>query len=344
MITIPRTSLRLGGCLAALTLSAQYLLAGGNSLTFGPEKGKHIVLIAGDEEYRSEEALPMLAKILSQRHGFKCSVLFSVDADGTINPDAGGSLSDPELLDSADALILSLRFRKWPEETLARFEKVYLAGKPIIGLRTSTHAFTGNRFADFGKKVLGEKWVSHWGKHKSEATRGIIEPSAEGESLLHGVRDVFGATDVYEAYPPQDATILIRGQVLAGMTPDAKPASYEKKRATDKELQDVNGPMMPVAWYRLHQNEAGKTNRVLCTTMGSADDLTNEGLRRLIINGVYWGLEMDVPPKADVRFVDEYKPSFYGFKSYRKGMKVTDLELGKAMPGEPTPPPAPKVP
>jgi hypothetical protein len=324
------------------------LLASDLSLRFdpkpGPGQGKHIVFLAGDEEYRSEEALPMLAKILSQKHGFKCSVLFSLDPDGTINPDAGASLSDPEVLDSADAIVMSLRFRKWPEETLARFEKVYLSGKPIIGLRTSTHAFNGNRLADFGKKVLGEKWVSHWGKHKSEATRGILEPAAEGESLLHGVRDVFGGTDVYEAYPPQDATILIRGQVVAGMTPDAQPAAYEKKRATDREAQDVNTPMMPVAWYRLHKNESGKTNRVLCTTMGSADDLTNEGLRRLIVNGVYWGLEMDVPQKADVAYVDEYKPSFYGFRSYRKGMKVTDLQLGKTMPGEPTPAPAPKAP
>ena len=61
----------------------------------GPGQGKHVVFLAGDEEYRSEEALPMLAKILSQRHGFKCTVLFSVDPDGTINPKNGKSLSEP---------------------------------------------------------------------------------------------------------------------------------------------------------------------------------------------------------------------------------------------------------
>ena len=31
----------------------------------GPGKGKHVVLVSGDEEYRSEEALPQLAKILA---------------------------------------------------------------------------------------------------------------------------------------------------------------------------------------------------------------------------------------------------------------------------------------
>src|SRR6187399_562567 len=68
----------------------------------GPGKGKHIVFLSGDEEYRSEEGLPMLAKILSQRHGFKCTVLFSLAPDGTIDPKNGAGLSDPEALDSAD--------------------------------------------------------------------------------------------------------------------------------------------------------------------------------------------------------------------------------------------------
>jgi type 1 glutamine amidotransferase len=343
--------LHLWAALAALALalpavSAEVFTTGPGWLEFpagkGPGAGKHVVLLAGDEEYRSEESLPMLAKILSQRHGFKCTVLFSAAEDGTITPNDATSLTNPEAIDKADLFITSLRFRTWPEESLARFEKAVDSGKPIIGLRTSTHAFTKNRLDSFGKKVLGEKWVSHWGKHKSEATRGVIEPGAEGSSLLHGVSDVFGTSDVYEAYPPADATILLRGQVLAGMTPDAKPAEYPKKRSTDKQEQDVNSPMMPVAWTRLNQTESGHTNRVLCTTMGAANEFENESLRRLVVNGVYWGLQMDVPSKADVTIVDEYKPGFYGFNGYRKGMKVSDLGLGKAMPGEPNLAPVPK--
>src|SRR6187399_1966999 len=107
----------------------------------GPGKGKHIVLLAGDEEYRSEEALPMLAKILSERHGFKCSVLFSVEPDGTINPENVKSLANAEALDTADAIVMSLRFRHWPDDVMERFDKAYRAGKPIVALRTSTHAF-----------------------------------------------------------------------------------------------------------------------------------------------------------------------------------------------------------
>src|SRR5262245_25393012 len=89
----------------------------------GPGQGKHIVFLAGDEEYRSEESLPMLAKLLSQRHGFKTTVLFSIDPDGTINPKAGTSISDSAPLETADAIVMALRFRAWPDEAMARFDK-----------------------------------------------------------------------------------------------------------------------------------------------------------------------------------------------------------------------------
>ena len=329
------------------------------SLTYpakpGPGRGKHVVFLAGDEEYRSEEALPMLAKILSQRHGFKTSVLFSVDGDGTINPKNSSSLSNPELLDSADAIVMLLRFRSWPDETMARFERKLQAGTPIVALRTSTHAFNGlpagsrwetwnyNNAGGFGKRVLGETWLTHWGRHKVEATRGVIEPAQSQHPVLHGVTNLFGETDVYEAYPPPDATVLVRGLVLQTLAPDAPPADYRKRRATDKVEQGVNDPPMPVVWTRLNKNDNGKTNRILTSTLASATDFENEDLRRLIVNAVYWGLDMNVPARADVRFVDEYKPSFYGFDGFRKGLHVSDFEIGKTVPGEPLARPAPKT-
>ena len=315
-------------------------------------QGRHIVFLAGDEEYRSEEGLPMLAKILSQRHGFKCTVLFSVDPDGTINPKASRSLSNPAALDTADAVVMLLRFRAWPDDDMTRFDKLLRAGKPIIALRTSTHAFNGfpkgspwetwnyNNHGGFGKRVLGETWLTHWGKHKVEATRGVIEPSERGNPLLRGITSIFGDTDVYEAYPPSDATVLVRGVVLNGMRTDAAPADYRKPRSTDKQEQGVNDPPMPVVWTRLHKNDNGTTNRILTTTMGSATDLENEGLRRLVVNAVYWGLGLNVPRKADVTYVDEYVPSFYGFDGFRKGLRASDFELGKKVPGQPLPRPA----
>ncbi len=320
----------------------------------GADRGKHVVFLSGDEEYRGEEGLPMLAKVLSQRHGFKSTVLFSLDADGTINPKNTKSLSNPSALDSADAVVMLLRFRNWPDEEMARFEKLLLSGKPIIALRTSTHAFNGfakgsrwepwnyNSDGGFGKRVLGETWLTHWGRHKVEATRGVIEPAQQNNPLLRGVSSIFGETDVYEAYPPADATILVRGMVLKTLAPDAEPADYKKPRSTDKIEQGVNDPAMPIAWTRMNKNANGTTNRIFTTTMGAATDLENEGLRRLIVNAVYWGLGLDVPQKADVTYIDEYKPSFYGFDGFRKGLRPSDFELGKKVPGEPLPRPTSK--
>ena len=143
--------LHLWAALAALVLAlpavaAEAFTSGPGWLEFpagkGAGAGKHVVLLAGDEEYRSEESMPMLARILSERHGFKCTVLFSHD-EGVINPNNGGSLAKPEVLDSADALVLGLRFRKWNEVALAKFDAAIKRGVPIVATRTSTHAFSG---------------------------------------------------------------------------------------------------------------------------------------------------------------------------------------------------------
>ena len=305
----------------------------------GPGKGKRVVLIAGDEEYRSEDSLPMLGKILSRHHGFDCRVLFSVGPDGLIDPNNVSSLDHPEALDAADVIVMLIRFRKWPDDAMKHFDDAVRRGVPVIGLRTSTHAFQlpgssdFKEYNSFGKRVLGEQWVSHWGKHKSEATCGVIEAVNAADPLLRGVTDVFGDSDVYEAAPPADAKVLLRGQVLVGMTPDAGPANYSKKRADGGE-QAINEPMMPVAWSREVKNAAGKTNKILCTTMGAATDFSNEGLRRLVVNGVFWGLGLEVPAKADVRIVGSYEPLDYGFNGFRKNVKPSS----HALDAQPQPP------
>jgi hypothetical protein len=328
LATLFLAALPLTAAAADSPLSAKF--AGTDKL---PGNGKHIVFLTGDEEYRSEEGLPMLAKILSQRHGFKCTVLFAVDDDGTINPANPRSLPGAEALDSADAVVMLVRFRNWPDEAMQHFNAAIERGVPFIALRTSTHAFKFDEtspykgFNNFGKVGLGEGWVSHWGKHKFQATRGVIEPAAKDDPILRGVADVFGDSDTYEAYPPADAKILLRGQVLKGMKPDDPPAEHAKKRASDGVEQPVNDPMMPIAWTRLVTNHAGTQNKVFCTTMGAATDFQSEGLRRLVVNAVYASVGIDVPEKANVAYVGEYKPSAYGFNTHKQGVRPADHEL-----------------
>ena len=96
----------------------------------------------------------------------------------------------------------------------------------------------------------------------------------------------------------------MRGLVLQSLAPGSLPASYAKTRASDKQSQDVNMPAMPVVWTRQHVNEAGRTNRIVTSTLGSATDFENEGLRRLFVNAVYWGLDLAAPAQVNVDYVD----------------------------------------
>ena len=299
----------------------------------GAGKGKHIVLLSGDEEYRSEEGMPLLGKILAVRHGFKCTVLFPINPQtGEIDPKYTKNVPGMEALKSADLVIMLWRFRELPDEQMQHFVDYYLGGKPIIALRTSTHAFNYSGQSEskfkhydwrsrewrggFGKQVLGETWVAHHGEHKKEATRGVIEGSAKEHPILKGVEDIFGDSDVYTANPPADAEILVRGQVLKGMKPEDEPVAGKK-----------NEPMQPVVWVRNYKNEAGKTNKIVTTTMGSSTDLQNEGLRRLLVNAAYWAVGLPVPEKADVSYVGEFKPLMYGFDGFKKGVKPAEHEL-----------------
>src|ERR1039458_8125066 len=97
----------------------------------GPGKGKHIVLISGDEEYRSEEALPQLAKILARRHGFKCTVLFAIGKDGTIDPIRNDNIPGLESLRSADLMIIATRFRDLPDDQMKEVVDYVESGRPL---------------------------------------------------------------------------------------------------------------------------------------------------------------------------------------------------------------------
>jgi type 1 glutamine amidotransferase len=321
----------LGGvCLAAADPWVVY--QGGD----GVGKGKHIVLIAGDEEYRSEEGLPQLGKILARRHGFKCTVLFPIHTQsGMIDPKTNNNIPGLEALRSADLMILLLRFRDLPDEQM-RFIVDYLeAGKPVMGLRTATHAFLipegkkYSRYSDsskeegwvggFGQRILGQKWVNHHGLHAKQSARGLIAPGAEGDPVVKGCEDVWGPSDVYTIRLPlpDDSRPLLLGQVLEGMLPNDKPLAGPK-----------NNPMMPVAWTKTYRGSRGEQGRVFTTTMGAANDLLSEGLRRLVVNAVYWclGMESKIPLRANVDLVGDYQPSNFGFGAFRQGLKPSDFD------------------
>jgi type 1 glutamine amidotransferase len=144
----------------------------------------------------------------------------------------------------------------------------------------------------------------------------VIASGKEKHPVLRGIStgDVWGPTDVYTVKLPlpPGTDVLLLGQVLTGMNPEDAPLDGPK-----------NEPMMPVAWTRTYTAESGKAGKVFTTTMGSSQDLMNEGFRRLMVNAVYWaaGLESRIPKKAGVSIVGAYQPTPFKFGGHRKGLK-----------------------
>jgi len=225
-------------------------------------------------------------------------------------------------LQYADLMVLFVRFRDLPDEQMKHIVKYVESGRPIVGLRTATHAFnlksspTYARYSwnsktwdgGFGRQVLGETWIDHHGEHGKQSTRGIVVKGAEQHPILRGIHDgdIWGPTDVYEVRLPLpgDCRPLVLGQVLSGMHPDDPPVEGKP-----------NDPMMPIAWTKTY-----KQARIFTTTMGASQDLLSEGLRRLIVNACYWavGLDTHIPAKTNVDLVGEYHPTPFGFRDAQK--------------------------
>ena len=296
----------------------------------GLGKGKHIVFVTGDDEYRSEESMPPMAKILATYHGFKCTVLFAIDREnGVIDPSVMDNIPGLEALETADLMVLFLRFRELPDGQMKRIIDYTNSGRPIIGIRTATHSFNYETHKDspyakyswqnkdyqggYGRQVLGETWVNHYGRHGRESTRGLIAEEFEGHPLVRGCEDIWGPSDVYGIRSlAGDSRPVIMGQVLEGMNPS-------DEANTEKDL-------VPIAWVKTYTGDDKKTSRIFTTTMGHSYDFRSEGLRRLLVNAAYWclGMEDEIPERAEVGFVGEYDPSDIGFGTHKKGVMPAD--------------------
>jgi len=235
-------------------------------------------------------------------------------------------------------MIIATRFRNLEDEQMKHVVDYLDSGRPVIGMRTATHAFNipkdrkyarysfnygGEEYRQgFGRQVLGETWISHHGAHGRQSTGGIIPTDARSHPIVRGIadRDVWGATDVYGVRLPLpgDSQPIVLGAVLEGMKMDDGPVEGKK-----------NDPMMPVAWTKTYRTASGKSGRVFATTMGASQDLLSEGTRRMLVNAAYWclGMEEQIPAKSKVELVGEYKPSPFGFGGFQKGVKPADRRL-----------------
>lgn len=329
----------------------------------GQPGAKNIVLVSGDEEYRSEEALPQLAKILTNHHGFNCTVLFAQDPEhpGIIDPNYTDNIPGMEALEQADLMVLFTRFRALPDNQMQQIDSYLKSGKPVLALRTATHAFNftdstskwahyGNFFEDetsewhegFGRLVLGERWYTHHGHHKQQSTRGLVAQGAESHPIATGLEDgeIWGPTDVYGVRLPLpgDSQPIILGQSIDRTDEFDESDPFYGLKPTDTKVATASGrekaynpndPMMPIAWTKTYQIPDGQSGVAFTSTIGSSTDMVNEGVRKLLVNATYYLLGQEVPADAKVDLVGDYNPSPYNFEDDehwdKLNLKIADL-------------------
>ncbi len=263
----------------------------------------NIVFVTGDDEYRSEVTMPMIAEILEKRHDFDCTVLYAVIPETGVRwPRYQKNIKGLEALKDADLAVFFMRFRALPDDQLEMILDYVNSGRPIVGLRTSTHAFRyqegpNQKWNDkFGIDVFGQKWITHHG-HNS-ATDVYVIPEKSDHPILKGIDKSFHCESwLYHVAP------------LVG---DCEPLLIGKAINSNKYNQFDKWPQtQPVAWTKTYTGPSGKTAPVFFTTLGHPEDFENESMRRLIINGIYWALGKEVPNGgADARPVGTFNAPY----------------------------------
>lgn len=245
---------------------------GGKEFRFAEDKRPHVVMLIGEDEYKTWETLPAFAKENIAWRGLRVSIIQQDASNKHRFPGFTAAMRD------ADALVVSLRRRALAQEELNAIRAHLDAGRSLIGIRTASHGFAprgddakkGEAWATFDPEVLGGNYVGHHGHGPKTMIQSARSPEENG--LLTGVNvsELIGNGSLYRVSPLKDtATPLLIGSI------EGKPAE-------------------PVAWtHRYGSHKA----RVFYTSLGHPDDFANANFRRLLLNAIWWSLDQPALPK-----------------------------------------------
>ena len=312
--------------LQCIALTAAFMLPSPSSDAVEPPRKDadtpHVVLIAGDEEYRSEESLPMLASMLRRDHGFRTTVLFSLDEEGRVDPERLDHIPGTEVLDDADLLVLFTRFRALPDDQVEPILRYAASGRPIVGLRTATHAFrypAGHPRAadlndDWPQRVLGQRWITHHG-HFDEGAAPLtrVTPRQVDHPVMRGVGPFEAYSWLYHVEGggdelPEKSVRLLDGEAI---------------KSGHTERFDRFPRSNPVTWA-IERDEPGLPKRVFFTTLGHPYDFRAVDARRMLVQGVLWSLgrEREIPEQGLPAAAPEgWRPTNAGFGTQRRGRR-----------------------
>jgi type 1 glutamine amidotransferase len=292
-----------------------------------PEDQPFIVFVTGDEEYRSEESMPMLARMLEREMGVRTRVCYALDSAGYVNPNINDNIVGLEALDSADMMVMFTRWRALPDDQAKHILDFAESGKPMVGFRTATHAFLYKDDSlrqhlnnEWPTKVFGQQWITHHGHFEDGNAPLTSVTLVEGKAdhpILRGVEPMEAYSWLYhvdggewELYGDSDP--LLTGRSLR--------SNHEEAGRLD-EFPLTN----PVAWTKTYTGTSEKAARVFFTTLGHPYDFKSESMRKLAMNGVAWamGREDNIPADGfDPTIVGTYDPNNSGFgEKFKKGLR-----------------------
>ena len=241
-----------------------------------------IVFVTGDHEYSGEATLPFIAAELEKNYGFRTKFLKAF-------PDHNSEENIPglEALKEADVAVFFLRWRRLPEDQIKFIEDYLKSGKPVVGFRTTTHAFNYpkghplEKWNSFGELAFnsppgwgGKANHTHYGHNSTTEVKVIAEE--EKNSVLTGVGNFPAKSWLYKVlpdYPTKGSKWLLMGH----------PINPDKKDAFDN----------PVAWTGV--NSYG--GKFFMTTLGHPEDFKQESFQHLVINAIHWASGKPVPKK-----------------------------------------------
>lgn len=247
-------------------------LLGGEPFRFRDDHRPRVLFVIGEDEYHTWETLPDFAQKELSWRGFDVEIIKENTARKNEFVGLTGALG------KADLLVLSLRRRALPKEQLDAIRNYLAAGKPLVGLRTTSHAFApqgrdvdpASRWDTFDPEVLGGHYSGHHGSGKVATIR--VADGAAKEPLLTGVQvnGFVSKGSLYKASP---------------LAPDAQPLLTGSIPGQPEE---------PVAWIRTY---GPKSARVFYTSLGHPEDFKENAFRRLLLNGMLWVMKQRIPPE-----------------------------------------------
>jgi len=293
------------------------------------QQTKHIVFVTGDEEYRSEESMPMLAKILKRDYGFRVTVCYALNEKGFIDPNVLDNIEGLEALEDADMMVLFTRFRALPDEQMHRIVSFAESGRPLAGFRTATHAFLYKDDSlrmhlnnDWPARVFGQQWITHHGHFDDGAAPLTDVQLVHGEQehvILRGVQPFQAYSWLYHV---DGGDYRLHGDSKPLLQGTALRSNHEANGRLD-QFPLTN----PVAWTKTYTGESGKAARVFFTTLGHPYDFKSPSMRKLALNGILWALGHKIPENgADITYAGEYAPANSGFgDKFKPNRRPEDL-------------------